>query len=99
MFADEKNPVLLYYYHYHHFYFFVSFHYSASTGPVLFKKCKCGITPRKKQCHILIKRSWHEQTATMTINKLLANKIKLCEQRILRIAYQTRRKQSVLGTN
>lgn len=44
------------------------------------------------QCHILIKRSWHEQTATMTINKMLANKIKLCQQRILRIAYQTRQK-------
>lgn len=54
---------------------------------------------QEKQCHILIKRSWHEQTATMTINKLLASKIKLCQQRILRIAYQMRCKQSVLGTN
>ena len=30
---------------------FISFHYMASTRPVLFKKCKCDITPIKTMSH------------------------------------------------
>lgn len=48
---------------------------------------------KPKKCHIPIKRSWHEQTATMTINN---NNNDVGEQnknehRILRVAYQTRK--------
>lgn len=48
----------------------------------------------KKKCHIPIKRSWHEQTATMTINNNNNDDVgeqNKNEHRILRVAYQTRK--------
>lgn len=92
--AYEKNPVLLYLFSLGGLY----------KTRVLLRNANA-TSHQDKQCHILIKRSWHgEQTATLTINKTFLNKTiiiktfflkqQLCEQRILRIAYQTIKMQT-----
>lgn len=57
-FVDEKNPVLLY---------FIFTRWPLQDQ--FYLRNANATSHQEKQCHILIKRSWHEQTATLTINK------------------------------